>query len=307
MSSKPKIIAIVGPTASGKTDLALVLARKLNGEIIAADSRTVYKKMDIGTAKPKGVKRKVHGENAIVVNKIPTFLMNLVEPDQIYTVADFQKDARRIINKIVKARKLPIIVGGTGFYIQALIENYELPVSNPKIRLKLEKQFKVMGLKYLVAQLKKLDPKTQVDLQNPRRVVRALEVCLATAKPFSQTQNKGETHYNPLILGINVPRTKLYKRIDARVKQMIDVGLEKEVRSLAKKYEWSSPGINALGYRQFKSYFEKRATLDQVIEEIQKQTRHYAKRQMTWFKKMPGVKWIKTKTQANKLISFWGQ
>ncbi|MBI3626618.1 tRNA (adenosine(37)-N6)-dimethylallyltransferase MiaA, partial [Candidatus Uhrbacteria bacterium] len=199
MTKLPKILAIVGPTASGKTDLALKLARKFNGELIAADSRTVYKKMNIGTAKPTdGRLRQVHDERAYVVGSgsraVPIFLMDLVTPDKIYTVAEFKQAAEKIINKILKAGKLPIVVGGTGLYIQALLENWQLPMVAPnmKLRQKLEKELAQKGLSVLYKRLVKLDPACAkfIDKHNPRRVIRALEVILTTGQMFSQSRGK---------------------------------------------------------------------------------------------------------------------
>ncbi|MBI3626836.1 tRNA (adenosine(37)-N6)-dimethylallyltransferase MiaA, partial [Candidatus Uhrbacteria bacterium] len=192
-----------------------------------------------------------------------------------------------------------------------LLENWQLPMVAPnlKLRQKLEKELAQKGLPVLYKRLIKLDPACAkfIDKHNPRRVIRALEVTLTTGQMFSQSRGKLRPLYNALVLGINLPREKLYQRINLRVDQMIKAGLSREVKSLSKRYSWKAPGLNGLGYRQFRDCFQGRASLEQVVEEIKKQTRHYAKRQMTWFRKMPKVKWIKTEKQAVSSFKKFGK
>lgn len=308
-AQKTKLIVIAGPTAAGKTDLALRLAKYCTAELVSADSRQVYKGLDIGTAKPQGRKIKKYGSSAVSVKGVPIFLMDLITPSKIFTVSEFQKQAREVITKIDGAGKVPILVGGTGLYIQAVTENLLLPAVAPdyKLRRKLEAEWQKNGLKSLYKKLLKLDPGTRkfIDPKNPRRVIRALEVVMKTGQPFSTARQRGESEYDTLFLVLDVPREKLYKKINSRVDEMVKKGLLKEVKAAAKKYGWNAPGLNALGYRQFKDYFDGKRTLEDVTDEVKKQSRHYAKRQITWFKKQPDVIWIKSYADATKQVSLF--
>ncbi|PIT88390.1 MAG: tRNA (adenosine(37)-N6)-dimethylallyltransferase MiaA [Candidatus Magasanikbacteria bacterium CG10_big_fil_rev_8_21_14_0_10_36_32] len=298
MSKLPKIIIILGPTASGKTALSLKLAKKFNGEIINADSRQVYKEMNIGTAKePCDAKRKGY-----LVRGITHHLMDIVKPDEEFTLAHFKKIAMEKINDILKRKKLPIIVGGTGLYIWAIVDNLDIPTVAPdaKLRKKLEKK----SLLDLVKMLKKVDPLSaeKIDLKNPRRVIRALEVFLQSKGSFIAQQKKFPLLFNALQIGIRIPREILYRRINVRVDEQIKDGLIKEVKKLAKKYSWSLPSMSGLGYKQTGYYLRGEKTLTEAVELIKRDTRRYAKKQMAWFKRDKKIKWVKDLKSAEKLV-----
>lgn len=306
--SLPKLIVILGPTAAGKTDLAIKLATKFNGAIVSADSRQVYAELNIGTAKSASGRRgRYLKEKVFWVNGVPIFLTDIIKANQSYSAAQFQKAAIAIIKKIHNAKKTPFLVGGTGLYIQSVVANLDF-ASAPtqrRLRVKIENQLKKMGLQYLVKQLKKIDRGAyeKIDHQNPRRVIRALEVAMLNINSISNQTQKREPVYNILILGLNPNRPKLNQKINNRVAQMIAAGLEDEVKTAGKKYGWDAPGISALGYRQFQPYFEGRASLAEIVQEIQKKTRHYAKRQMTWFRnQVKNVHWINGEGEARRRI-----
>ncbi len=296
MVKEKKIIIIAGPTASGKTDLALYLAQKFNGEIICADSRTIYKKMNIGTAKPSFEERL----------KIPHYLIDFLEPDQEFTVAEFKEKALVLIEQIFKKYKIPFLVGGTGLYLQAVVENLDIPPVPPdkKLRKQLEKEIQKKGLETLWKKLIKLDPQAAdfVQKENPRRVIRALEVCLKTKKPFSLLRKKGTPLFNSLSIGPSFNKQELKKRIDQRVEKMISQGLVKEIQELIKQYPLSSPGFNSIGYQEIISHLQGEVSLTEAISLIKKNTYQYARRQMTWFKKDKKINWVKNYTEAEKLI-----
>ncbi len=292
----PKIIVILGPTASGKSEMAVKIAKKFRGEIISADSRQIYKGIDVGTAKI--AKKEMKG--------IPHHLLDVVSPDKILTLAQYQKQTLAAIKKILKKGKLPIICGGTGLYIQAMVDNLRIPEvpPNPKIRAKIEKEIARNGLAAIYKKLLKLDPECEkfIDPKNPRRIIRALEVCLITKKPFSELRQKNKPLFKVLQIGLKIPMEKLRERINKRADGQIKAGLLKEVRRLAKKYPWTLPSMSGLGYKEFKNYLDDKEDLKTAIETLKKNTRQYAKRQMTWFRKDKRIKWIKTEKEAEKLI-----
>lgn len=321
MSNKqklPKLIVILGPTASGKSKLAVNLARKFNGEIISADSRQIYKGMDIGTAKvpisyePKGEFTKssiptIQRMRGIPSHKgVPHYLINIVAPNKTLTLAEYQKKAISAAKKIIKKGKIPILCGGTGLYIKAVVDNLRIPEVPPNSRLreKIEKEITRKGLAAVYQKLLKLDPgaKEFIDPKNPRRIIRALEVCLITKKPFSELRQKGEPIFKVLQIGLKIPTEKLRERINERVDGQIKTGLLKEVRQLAKKYSWNLPSMSGLGYKEFKNYLAGKETLESAVETLKKNTRQYAKRQMTWFKKDEKIKWIKNEKEAERLL-----
>ncbi len=296
MSILPKIIVIVGPTASGKTDLAIRLAKKNNGEIISADSRQIYKGMDIGTAKPLKSER----------IKIKHHLIDIKNPDKNYTVSQYKKDCLIAIKKIIKREKIPILVGGTGLYIKAVVDNLEIPEIKPDLRLrnKLEKELKLKGLNHLYQKLIKLDPEAAyiIDSKNPRRIIRALEITLKTEKPFSQQRKTGKKLFNCLKIGITLPKEKLREKINKRVDKMLKNGLMKEVKNLINKYPVENPIFDAIGYREIINYLRGKISLDETTALIKRNTWKYAKRQMTWFKKDKEIYWIKNEKEALKFI-----
>jgi len=276
---KPRLIVVLGPTASGKTDLAIDLARKFNGEIVCADSRTIYKGMDIGTAKPKNLKG------------IPHHLIDIVSPDEEYNAALFKKDAIKIINEIIERGKNPILAGGTGLYIKAVVENLDFPQvkADEKLRKRLEKK----SIEELFKMYQELDSEGAeiIDGNNKRRLIRAIEVSLATKESFFR-ERKGEPLYDVRQIGIKTDKDELEERIRKRVDKMTKQGLEKEVKKLSKKYGFNVYPMQTIGYREWEDYFDKKETLENTIEKIKINTIKFAKRQLTWFKKDNTIEWI---------------
>lgn len=272
--NKPKIIAVVGPTASGKSALAIKLAQDFNGEIISADSRQFYRGMDIGTAKVTKEEQEI----------VPHHFIDILDPNEPFSLYEYQKQAFKKIDEVLKRGKLPIIVGGTGMYVSSLIENYRLSEKN--VDQKFRDELNAKDLNTLVAQLQKLNPQTTVDLKNKRRVVRELEYLLQD--PGYQP-SVSEPLYDVLLIQPKFEREELYKRINKRVKEMVDNGLLSEIDNLVEKYGWEANALTAIGYREFyglenvKNLPQYR--LDKIIEQIKQNSRNYAKRQMTWFRR----------------------
>jgi tRNA-2-methylthio-N6-dimethylallyladenosine synthase len=276
---KPRLIVVLGPTATGKTDLAIDLAKKFNGEIVTADSRTIYKGMDIGTAKPKEVKG------------IPQYLIDIVSPSDDFNVALFKQEATKKINEIIEKGKTPILVGGTGLYIKSIVENLDFPQvkADEKLRNKLEKKNNEK-LFEMYSELDKEGAKL-IDKNNKRRLIRAIEVSLSLKEPFFKERKK-EPIYDVLQLGIKIDKDELEERIRKRVDKMIKQGLEKEVKKLYKKYGFNVYPMQTIGYREWEDYFNKKENLENTIEKIKINTIKFAKRQMTWFKRDKTIKWI---------------
>ena len=306
----------MGPTASGKTDMGLALAKEFNGEVVSADSRQIYKKMDIGTAKPAGewqrtiiptvaegsLKPKRKGSfdyaqddrKVYVVDGIPHHLMDIIDPGEEFSLADYKKMALADINDILSRGKLPIIVGGTGLYIRALTDNFDIPKIKPskKLRQQLEKK----SLAQLVALLKKIDPASakKIDLKNPRRVLRALEVFILSGESFFGQRTKSPPLFDVLRIGINLPREELFARINRRVDEQIKNGLVAETEKLVKqKYGWHLPSMSGIGYKQIGFYLRGEKSLAEAVEILKRDSRRYAKRQMTWFNKDKKINWLK--------------
>lgn len=282
-------IVILGPTASGKTSLSIELAKKNNGEIISADSMQVYCGMDIGTAKPTIDERQ----------GIPHYLIDIRNPNEEWTVSDFVIEATKLIPKIKSCDKTPIIVGGTGLYLWALINGFSFPiVAEDKIlRENLEKE----TTQNLYSKLKKIDPKScgKIHENDKKRIIRALEVYELTGKPISEGLDKSTERRKPEIdnkftlIGINIPRELLYEKINQRVEEMISKGLIDEVRSLlVKGYSKKLRSFQALGYKEVVEYLDNKWTKDQMVEELKKRTRNFARRQMTWFRRFKDIKWV---------------
>jgi len=288
-----KLIVILGPTASGKSSLAVRLAKKFNGEIVSADSRQIYKGMDIGSAKitPKEMAG------------IPHHLIDIVRPDQDFTLAQYKRRAVKIIKDIQRRGRIPFLVGGTGLYIQAVVDNLKIPSVGPdkKLRQKLEKKTN----QELFNQLQKLDPSTaqKIDQNNQRRLVRALEVCLLTKKPFSEQRKKGRPMFDALQIGLKVGLDEIKKGITGRTEKMFEAGLVKEVGKLLERYSANLPAMSGIGYKEIIFYLDKKTTLEKTRELISLHTLQYARRQMTWFKRDKRIHWVKNYSQAVKLLS----
>jgi tRNA dimethylallyltransferase len=284
--SKPKLIAIVGPTASGKTALAHELADQFSGELISVDSRQIYRRMDIGTAK----------------DKTTSWGIDLIDPDQAYSVAEFKTYVQDKIGEILTRGHLPILVGGTGLWLRAVIDNLDLTRTAGDMALRRELQGH--ALQDLNAEFERLDPvgAAVIDHQNKRRVVRALEVVKLTGRRWSEQQTRGESPYQVLQIGLSVPREELNKRIDHRVEAMIEQGLIEEVRRLQGRYGCSTESMTGIGYRQVCAYLDGTATQEDAIAEIKRATHAYAKRQMTWFKRDLRIVWVKPGEEAVGLV-----
>ena len=286
---KPKVIVICGPTASGKTALSIELAKKINGEIISCDSMQIYKDMNIGTAKV--TEEEMQG--------IKHYMIDFVSPDERYSVADYKNDAEKIIEIIINKGKTPIIVGGTGLYVDSLIYNIEYPKINldEDYRQKLEKEVEEKGLKYLYDVAKKIDEQTvqKISINDKKRIMRVLEIYHATGKTKTEQEvesRKKEVKYDYKIFAINMDREKLYQRINLRVDKMIENGLIEEVENLQKQYNHFPTAMQGLGYKEVVEYLQNEITKDEMIEKIKQETRRYAKRQLTWFRKNKQTIWI---------------
>jgi len=295
-NGKPKIIVIVGPTASGKSALAVEIAQKFNGEIVSADSRQIYRGMDIGTAKPSKKE----------MTAVRHHLIDIKDPNQDYSVGQYKKDAIKAINRIIKSGKLPILIGGTGLYIDAVVKNLEFPEvkENKKLRAQLEEEINEKGLNHVFKRLISLDPEAAyiTDPKNPRRVIRALEIALLSNKKFSEQRKSGRPPYNALEIGINLPLELLKIKIAKRTKRMIKKGLVEEVKKMVKKYGLDCRAFDAIGYREIIDYLKSKINLAEAIEQMDKNTWHYAERQTTWFKRNKEIKWVKNYNKALSLL-----
>ncbi len=286
---KPKVIVICGPTASGKTALSIELAKKINGEIVSSDSMQIYKYMDIGTAKP--TQEEMQG--------IQHYLLDFVEPNQRYSVAEFKKDAENAIEQILAKGKVPIIVGGTGLYVDSLI--YGIEYQDIKLdenyRAELEKKVEKEGLETLYIEAQKIDPQAveKISENDKKRILRILEIYHATGKNKTEQEiesRKNGVKYDYKVFAINMDREKLYERINKRVDIMIEQGLIEEVKNLLKKYNEFPTAMQGLGYKEVVEYLENKISKEEMIEKIKRETRRYAKRQLTWFRKNKQTIWI---------------
>ena len=289
MKEKSKVIVICGPTASGKTLLSIELAKQINGEIISADSMQIYKEMDIGTAKPTEQEK----------SGIKHYLLDFVSPNQRYNVAEYKNDAKTAIKQIIKKGKTPIIVGGTGLYIDSLI--YEIEYSDIEIdedyRKELENIEKEQGLEVLYEQAIKIDPiaMNKISKNDKKRIMRILEIYKATGKTKTEQEiesRKKEVEYDYHVFAINWDREILYDRINKRVDIMIEQGLIEEVKYILKNYKKFPTAMQGLGYKEVVDYLKSIYTKEEMIEKIKMETRRYAKRQLTWFRKNKQTIWL---------------
>lgn len=277
---KPKVIAVVGPTASGKTKLAIELAHKLNGEVVSADSRLVYKGFDIASAKPTMEERE----------GIPHHLIDIVEPEFNYSAGNYVEDAKRAIEDILSRNKTPIVAGGTGLYFRVLLEHYDLPKveTDFELRANLEKRSK----EDLLEELEKVDKITYERIKdaNLRRIIRALELIKTLKKPLSEIQLEKEPEYNVGWIMPEIPsREWLYDRINKRVDIMVEMGIIDETKNLIAKHGRIGNIVDTIGYKEILTYLDGQATLEEALDKLKQHSRNYAKRQLTWFRKNPNL------------------
>ncbi len=287
---KPKVIVIVGPTASGKTALSIELAKKINGEIVSCDSMQIYKDMNIGSAKP--TQEEMQG--------IKHYLIDVARPDERFSVAEYKKQAEKAIEEILSKGKIPIVIGGTGLYADSLIYGieYQEIEFDEKYRKALEIQAQTDdGLKMLYNQAKKIDEEAikKISENDKKRIIRVLEIYHQTGKTKTQLEaesRKNEVKYDYKVFAINMDRQVLYDRINKRVDIMIENGLIQEVEKLLKKYRTFPTAMQGLGYKEVVQYLTKELTKDEMIDKIKQESRRYAKRQLTWFKKNKETVWL---------------
>ncbi len=297
-ASRPPLIVIAGPTASGKTALALAIAARLPDlvdvmgfegvEIISADSRQIYRLMDIATAKPSAEERA----------RVPHHALDMIWPDESYTLAEYQRDAQAAISAIHARGRLPLLVGGTGLYIRAVVDGLAIPEVEPQaeLRAELEAEAATHGAAALVERLRRVDPisASRIDQANVRRLVRALEVSLVTGKPFSEQQGSRPTPYTTILtLGLSMERTALHARADQRIAAMLRSGLVEETRALVERgYTWSLPSMSSLGYREMGAYLRGEISLEEAVARFEFATHAYIRRQMTWFRTDTRIHWL---------------
>jgi len=299
MQTKPKVIVICGPTASGKTGLSVKVAQAMNGEIVSCDSMQIYKDMNIGTAKV--TKEEMQG--------IPHYLIDFVSPDKRYSVAEFQKDAEKAISQIIAKGKTPIVVGGTGLYVDTLAYHIQYPEieTDLEYRKQLEEMIQKKGLEVVYQKAKEIDLQAteKVSSNDKKRIMRILEIYHQTGKTKTQLEiesRREEPPYEYLVYAIDMDREKLYDRINQRVDIMINQGLIEEVQNLLKKYEKFPTAMQGLGYKEVVAYLKGDMTKEEMIETLKQETRRYAKRQLTWFRKNKEIKWIDGLAQPEENI-----
>ena len=297
---KQKVIVIGGPTASGKTALSIELAKRINGEIISCDSMQIYKEMNIGTAKPTFEE----------MQGIKHYMIDIINPDERFSVADYKIEAKKAIKEILQKGKVPIVIGGTGLYIESLIYEIEYKEieTDLEYRNKLEKIVDEKGLKYLYDEAIKIDKKAmeKISINDKKRILRVLEIYHTTGKTKSELDEKSrkEPEYDYKLFAIDMDRKILYERIDKRVDIMLEDGLVNEVENIYNKYNVFPTAMQGLGYKEVVEYLEKQITYEEMVEKIKKETRHYAKRQLTWFRKYKDITWINGLDDINKNIKI---
>jgi len=284
-----RFLVIVGPTGVGKTRVALEIAEKSGAQILSADSRQIYRYMDIGTAKPSPEERR----------RVRHYFIDIVNPDQRYSAGDYGQQARQQLRDLFRLGKLPIVVGGSGLYIRALLDGLspELP-SNPEIKNQLIEELKASGNIELHRRLREVDPQAaeRIHPHDSQRILRALEVFQITGRKISELQKilpQRKLEFTPVVIGLNMERKKLYRKIEQRVERMIAEGLVEEVEELVKMgYSKDLNSLKTVGYKEVFPLLEGKQTLEKTVEEIKKNSRRYAKRQLTWFCSDPRVRWI---------------
>ena len=298
---KPIVYVIGGPTASGKSKLAVELAKKVNGKIISADSMQIYKEMNIGTAKVN--KEEMQG--------VQHYLVDFVSPDERYSVSNFKKDAEKAIEEILEKGKTPIVVGGTGLYIDSLI--YGIEFQNEEVDLeyreKLNKIADEKGLESLYKKAQEIDPEAmkKISINDRKRIIRVLEIYHKTGKTKTEQElqsRKNEVKYEYKVFAITMDREKLYERIEKRIDFMIEQGLIEEVKQILEKYHTFPTAMQGLGYKEVVEYLEGSCTKEEMIEKIKKETRHYAKRQLTWFRKNKETIWLDGEKSTDENVSI---
>ena len=306
--SPEALVAIVGPTATGKTGLAVALAAEFNAEIISADSRQVYRGLDIGTAKPTAHERA----------RAPHHVLDVVPADSTsFSVAVWRHHAERALASLAVRGKRPWLVGGTGLYVQSLTEGLEFPdvPPQPELRAELEADLENEGVDALYARLRDLDPvaAAQIDRRNPRRLIRALEVCIVSGKPFSSQRTRCPPAYPILQIGLRTDRDTLYRRIDERVDKMVADGFVEEVAQLlAQGVSTDLPSMQSAGYRQLADYVHGKCSLAEALEQTKFATHRLAKRQETWFRKQKGIQWVEigagtVESARERIEEFYGE
>ncbi len=289
-----KLLAIVGPTCSGKSALAMILASRLHGEIVSADSRQIYKYLDIGTSKPSLEDRR----------NVPHHFVDMLDPAEEYSAGTFGVEARKTIEEIVSRHRQPILVGGSGLYVKGVIDGFfEGPAKDPEVREMLEERLRNEGGQGLLETLQRVDPVSAVaiDSSKPRRIIRALEVFYITGKPISQhhREQPRTTWMECVQVGIEWSRADLYARIDKRVDRMFDQGLLEEVKQLqAKGFKRTLNALNSVGYKEVFDFLEGKTSQDEMVALIKRNTRRFAKRQLTWFRADKRMRWIKADSQT---------
>ena len=285
---REKVAVIIGPTAVGKTKLSIDLAKALNGEIISGDSMQIYRTMDIGTAKV--TKEEMDG--------IPHYMVDIKDPEESFSVAEFQERVRKHIREITKRGKLPIIVGGTGLYIQSVLFDYQFTDDAGDViyREQMEKLALERGVEYVHKKLQEVDPESaeRIHANNVRRVIRALEIFHTTGEKMSDQLGKQENEllYDVSLIGLTMDREMLYDRINLRVDIMMDQGLLEEVEGLYNRGMRDCQSIQAIGYKEIYDYFEDRVSLEEAVSQLKTNSRRYAKRQLTWFRNKMDVTWF---------------
>lgn len=298
---KPKVIVIAGPTASGKTALSIELAKQINGEIVSCDSMQIYEEMDIGTAKPTQEEKQ----------GILHYMMDCVSPEKRYSVSDYKKGATHAIEQILQKQKVPIVVGGTGLYINSLIYHIEYePIGiDQEYRELLEKRVQKEGLQTLYEEAVKIDPKAMEKISNrdQKRILRVLEIYQQTGKTKTEQEQQSRQKENPYqfkVFVLQMDREVLYERINQRVNQMIEQGLIQEVEEIYQKYQQFPTAMQGIGYKEVVSYLRGEITKEEMIEKIKMETRRYAKRQITWFKKIEDVIWLNGEEKIQNNINI---